>query len=142
MAAKIGFGTALSYSTDGGTTYVPLAGIKSITPPKKKIGDVPIETMDSATVNGNPATDFIPGWVDVGEVDAKIVFNKTTYSTLTGLVGTAGTHFKIIKSDGSGYAFVGYINELGDPTPLKTEMEADVKIKVTGGACVFSTAQS
>src|SRR3954464_15395603 len=111
---KIGAGTSLSYSTNNGTSYTPLASIIGFTPPKLAVAKVPVDAFDSPTFNGLPVEKSIPGWVSPGTYGVKLHYLKTQYGVLQGLVGVDGdtataTKFKVIKSDGSGFTFVGYI---------------------------------
>jgi hypothetical protein len=147
MSVFIGAGSSFSYSTDNGGTYTPLAKITGFTPAKIKVAKVTTDAFDNATFNGLPQETSIPGWVDPGTYAVKLFTDKTVMSTLRGLVGVIGTgstttKFKVIKSDGSGGVFAGYISELGEEIPLKEGMETMLTIEINAGVSSFSTAQS
>lgn len=144
---KIGAGTSLSYSTDNGGTYTPLAKIIGFTPAKLSVAKVPIDSFDNPTFNGLPVEDQIPGWITPGTYGVKLHYLKTQFGVIRGLVGVQGssgttTKFKIIKSDGSGYVFAGYIAELGEEIPMKEAMSCDAMLQITGGVAVFSSTQA
>src|SRR4051794_1861504 len=116
---QIGAGTSLSYSTNNGSSYTALAKIMGFTPAKVSVAKVPTDSFDNATFNGLPVEDSIPGWVSPGTYGVKLHYLKTQFGVLRGLAGVQGTgatttKFKVIKADGSGYVFAGYISELGE----------------------------
>jgi hypothetical protein len=136
---KIGAGTVFKIN---GTI---ITRMMAITPAKVTIAKVPVEAFDNGTLGatGLPVEDSIPGWVSPGTYTVKLYFDKTLWTTILGLRGVAGTSFTLIKSDGSGYSFTGYISEAGDEVPLKEAMTADVTVTINGGTvATYSTAQT
>lgn len=142
MSVNIGFGSALKYSTDGGSTWTTVAKVSAFTPNKVSVAKVAIDAMDNATFNGLPVEDAIAGWVSPGTYGSTMYYQSAGYSAIHALVGIT-YKFKVIKSDGSGYVFGGYIAELGEQIPLKEAMMMDFTIQINGAAVpVFSTSQS
>jgi hypothetical protein len=139
---NIGAGTSFSYSTDGGSTYNVIARITKFTPAKLTVAKVSNDAMDNTLFNGLPVEDQIPGWVSPGTWGATMFFAKTAFATIRGLTGTQ-EKWKVIKSDGSGYTFSGYISEISDEVPLKELLSADITVQINGGSvAVFAASQS
>lgn len=143
MSKKIGFGSALSFCNTFGGTYTNIATITKFTPNKTTVSDVEIDAFDGPTnAAGLPMTDSLPGWVTRGEYAVDFYFDKTQYNTLYGNIG-AQLFYKVIKSDGSGYVFGGYLKELGEEIPLKEAMTASGIIKINGtNTGAFATTQT
>lgn len=143
---KIGAGTTISYATMTGTSissYTNLARVQAFKPAEISVAKVPLDAFDNATFNGNPVEDDHPGWVSPGDWGITLYCATNVLNTLRSLVGVDNTPFKVVKSDGSGYTFTGFIDKLSDPIPLKEYMTIDGSIHVNGGnVATFALVQS
>jgi len=75
------YSAALSYATATNGTYTALADVRAIKPPNIQIGSAEASSLDSA----NAAKEYIPGWLDGGDVGFTFHFDSAQFSTIYGL---------------------------------------------------------
>ncbi len=86
------YGSDLSYSNDGGTTYTVLGEIMLIHPPSPTIDKA------SATVLDSPGAikEFLSSWGELGVVPFGAFFTQAQYNTLLGyLLGGASRYWRV-----------------------------------------------
>jgi hypothetical protein len=140
----IGAGTTLQFGPTGVSPVfgAALGKLTGITPAKTKVAKAAIDTFDAPLVNGLPVEDCIPGWIAPGTWQIKLKSVASILTTLNGIIGTPKT-WKIIKRDGSGYLFQGYIDEIGEEIPLKETIETSFSIQINGGTVsAFSAVEA
>lgn len=109
-------------------TYTPIARIKSIKPPKITAKDIDSTTLESP----DEFDELLPGLANGGELEATLEYEKAKTDTLYALFRIPST-YRIHYSDGSGWTYPGYINEIGDEEIVNGEIVTQtIKIKVTG----------
>lgn len=106
-----------------------------------EVGDTDMAREDIDVTN-NDQTDkyrrFIGGLIDAGEVEARLTFEKSEYTTILALLDDDNQNFQITIPDGSGeignstFVFDGYMNALGTSMPMEDKMSIRVKFKMSG----------
>lgn len=76
------YSAALSYATATNGTFTALADVRSVKPPNIQIGSSETTHLGSA----NAAKEFIPGWIDAGDIGFTLYFDSAQFSTVYGLV--------------------------------------------------------
>jgi hypothetical protein len=144
MSDVLGNGAILSYSIDGGTTYVPFAGVLSIKPAKPTIKKVDNTDLSSTTET------TVPSLPNFGSLDATIKYKPTTTSLILGWF-TAGTLLKfklelndqITPSTGakSKGVYDGYVEAFDPFSEIKTGelVKNDITVAVNGFAFTAAT---
>ncbi len=141
MAKESSFGATLSADYAAGSTYVAVAQIRSIKPPKVENEEIDVTTHDSSGGFRN----FIGVPIkDAGEVELEIVWDPalaTHKNAAGGLLYAAMQNpptvaaWKIVLPDAAGtiWTFPGFVKtfEPGDLT-VDNEMTAKVVIRVSG----------
>ncbi len=133
---RTGEGTTLSYSSDGGTTYIELVNITSIQPPGFSRPAVSTKHLKSASATKRPGK--IP---DYGDVALHVLYKvgEASHTTLLAMATDLVLYkWKIEYFDETGTAagtdvFDGFVTEVG---PDQVEDEAnhgcDVTLAVAG----------
>lgn len=130
MAASSGTagkGTKVSHAAGTTTTYTEFAQIVDPNGPNQGVDDIEITNNDSAA----NTKEYIPGWIEPGEVTFKLKYKKAEANTVRGLVGVAG-NFKITYGDASTEVFPGYIKAYGVESPTAGAIECSCTVKVAG----------
>lgn len=131
-AAIIGKGTTLGYEAyppPGSPAFTAIAEVYDVGFPEVNVTDV--EATNYTSPNGHK--EWIPGWLDGGDLPVKINFFKTVQATIETLVGVKKT-WLITMPDGSTWQFPGYIKKRGGAIPNNDRVTMDVMIKVAGPA--------
>ena len=126
-AAILGKGTTFLTATASAGSYTAIGEMTDIGTPDPTPDDVEVTHFTS----DNSYKEFIPGFVDGGEVSGKFNFLADAVTTIEGYRGTS-RWWKVLLSDGSSYIFPGYLKKLTLGVPLKDKVEASFTIKVTG----------
>lgn len=135
MAATHPFGGRLQRSSNG-SSYTNVATVRSITPPSVKIG-----TSDATHLTStNAFKEKNPGWGDGGDCKFKLIFDKSEYDTLYGLLRS--THYwKVLlpligaEANNTNWVFQGHITEIAVDEFSATSDDpimADVTVDITG----------
>lgn len=123
--AIIGKGTTLGHATTSGGSYTTVSEVIDVNFPEPEAADV--ETSHYTTANG--INEYMPGWVEGGDVEFEVNYNKVEYPLLQAIFKTK-LYWKITLPDASTLIFHGYINKLGGPIPNKDRVTNKIKIKV------------
>lgn len=136
MATTTYLGT-LQYDSGGGS-YVDIGEIVSFDPFVQEVTDVKTSHLAST----NATHEYLPGFIEPGEVAFTLNFAKAAYNTLHGhLQGRATRNYKVRVNDGSGATtgsnsvFLGYVKRLGKAnlsTDSTNPIQATGAIKVSG----------
>jgi hypothetical protein len=122
---QIGKGTQLTTSTTQNGAYTALAGVKDAKDPKRMLERV------ETTQYSDPTIQRAPGWEDDGEVEFKINYTYAQAVAINVLFGVVGQWYKVVKPDGSGWNFQGWIGTRVGDNPIKAVLEDTVTIVVT-----------
>lgn len=134
-AASIGHGSTFAVSTDGGTTYVPLAEVINITPPSDTIDVIDATSMDSA----NATREFILGLNDPGECSLEMNFvpGSTADDKIQDIRDArAVVKCRITFPNAVTWTFDGILTAYEPDIPADDKMTATVTFKVTGSYVV------
>ena len=125
MADK-GYGAKFFWKvTSPATTEVLL--VTAIAPPGIEVEDIDVSVMQST----DQWREFISGWKVGGEAGVTIQYTKAETAAL--FAQAAIENFFIIEfSDGSEWAFKGYINNFGDELDIDGIVSTALTIKITG----------
>lgn len=129
--AQIGYGSAFGIDLAGGTNYVDLAEVFSITPPNDSLDIVDVTHMGSP----NRTREFITGLNDPGTCSFEMNFVPGSASDdLIQAVKSAGTVVACRITFGSGaiWTFDGLLTGYAPAVPNEDKMTATVTFKVTG----------
>ena len=126
-----GFGTSISYSTDGGTTFTTLGCVyDAIKPYDTSVEDIDTTCHDSP----NHTRTFIPGLIDEGSAEFSVRREpgSTQDSALRALLRQT-LDWQIEYPNGATDAFEGYISKLGSEVPMGDGTIAqNISIKISG----------
>lgn len=126
MSAVVGAGTVLQLSIS--SVFTSQANITSLSGPNMSVHDIDSTILASP----NLFKEFIAGFVDGGEVTVGARFLNTLMNTLYTNIRVMNS-WKIIFSQGSVWAFSGYIKALnGGEVPLEDDITVPFTIKITG----------
>lgn len=133
MAKTIGYGTSLSYSTNGTTsTLVKIAQVRSISGPDYSADNPECTTLDSTS----RVREFAAGLIDPGELTFEIIYDAsdTTHKALVDLMSKqVKSLFEVVyPTTTQDENFVGFVSGLGIERPLDDVITASVSIKITG----------
>lgn len=131
--ADIGYTTAVGYGDTQGGSYSDIANIVEATLPDVEIKDVDFTNMQSASY----FMEFIPGMGNAGEIEVKLLFEKTQQDTLYSLVRVTKwwrINFPLASGETtpSNWKCQGYLKGLKNLNPLDDKMELTCKMKLTG----------
>lgn len=107
------YGTALAYSSDD-SSYTTMSDVVSLKPPDTAVGESETTVINSASA----AKEFVPSWVESGELSLTIRFHKTQFAALYGLI-RAVRYWRITfpliagESTGSILKGQGFIKSIG-----------------------------
>jgi len=128
MSKQIGAGTTISGSVTGSIGQI----IDSVSGPNASLEDIETTDMDVT----NSARTYIPGLIDNGQIDITVVYDGSASGTAnalnTAFIGRTAETWTITYPDTSTRSFSGYINSLGQETPLKTQITQSLSIKISG----------
>lgn len=125
-----GQGTSFERSTDGGTTYVPLANVYNISGPGMSRDIIEITTYDS-----NGYRDKIGGLRDGGQVTFTMNFTRAAYQLMKDDYDTdLPVNYQIVlpDTDGTTLPFLGLVTELPMTIPEGDRITADITIEISG----------
>jgi hypothetical protein len=127
MAQKA-YGATLEYSDTLTGTYVAIARIKTIKPPKVTAKDIDTTVLDSE----DEYEEKIPGLASTGDLECDIEYEKTKTADLYELFRLPKA-FQIHYADDSGWRGMGYLSEIGDQDVENGKVVmTSVKISITG----------
>jgi hypothetical protein len=134
--AIIGKGTTIGYAADGTTagSFTLLAEIKDVGAPKVTIAEA--EATHYTSPNG--AEEFIPGWLNGGEVDIKGNYINSDRTVIEGMLQVMKWWQIILPKQGSevtaggNWMCRGFIKALGADIPLKEAIQTHFSVKFTG----------
>jgi len=113
--ATVGYGSTLAFSTDD-TTYTPIAQTVDLNGPEPEIGDVKVTNNDSE----NATHEHLPGLIEPGENEFKVVYAKAACNTLYTMFGTRTVYWwKETYPDGAFWKFKGYMKKFGTEAPTE-----------------------
>ncbi len=127
----IGFGTGVGYADTENGSYTFIAELTDVTPPTIEVNDVDVTNHGLVDL----FRDFTPGLGNAGEVEFKLLFDKTAEALLYSLIRTSKfwkvqLPLDVGESTASNWKCLGYIKSLGTMTPLDDKMECSCKIKL------------
>lgn len=130
-AGEIGFGTAVGYGDTEGGSFTDVAEMTDVTMPSIEVNDVDV-THHGLT---EKFRDFTPGLGTAGEIEFKILFDKTEQAALYALIRTTKwwrVNFPLAEgeSTASNWKAQGYLKSIQNMNPLDDKMEATMKIKL------------
>lgn len=138
----IGYNSTYEISTDGGSTWVEVDEIGSITPPSFTTDSVDATHMKSP----NRTREFVPGLIDPGDASFTINWIPGSASdVLLKALQVNGTTFGARETYPNGVTstYTGLVQQLSAAVPLDDKMTMDVTIKVasavTAGTSVAPT---
>jgi predicted secreted protein len=130
-AARIGYGSLVEISTNGGDTWTEIAEVSGLTPPGFSIDTVDATHMQSP----NRTREYIAGINDSGETSFTVNWLPGSASdvALRG-VAVGFTTFMIRETfpNGAYWVVTGILTGYQPAAPLDDKMTAEVTIKVTG----------
>lgn len=134
MSTVAGFGTIIEHSADG-TTFVAVADLTDIKPPKKSASKVKTTTHSTPD---NTHT-YRSGLSEPGDLELKAKYSKTAYAAIDALYKVTST-WRITYTDGSKLVGMGYVSDVDAPSaPMDDDSEFSFKI-VNTGKWVFTAA--
>jgi hypothetical protein len=122
----IGAGTRLEFSDTDGTGYTAVGTLRSVGMPKVSVNKVERKNHDMADLT----TQYLPGWLDPGEIDGEIEYDGTQCSTLYAIVGVE-KYWQITLPDGGEWSFAGFISEFDGESPIDGLMTTKIKLQPT-----------
>jgi hypothetical protein len=135
MAGKKGFGTVLSYSTDGvlgtGTTFVTLANVTKIKPFAAKADVIDVSAMDSPS----NTREKISGMLDAGLLQFDLNYDDKNAGHKFLLTNLGVTITWKVTGPGASPAsivFAGFVKDLGPDYPFDNKLSASPVIEITG----------
>ena len=116
--STLGFGSKISYSSNAGATWVPVAQSEDLNSPEVETGKVKITNNDSP----NTSQEYAPGILDPSGIDFQWIYTAAQQAALYTLQ-TARTVvlWKEIFPDGSGWTWSGWITKIHDETKVENE---------------------
>lgn len=131
MAGKKGFAGVFSYSSDSGSTYVPVANVTKIRPFAAKADSIDISAMDSAS----GYREKIAGMLDAGQASVDLNYDDkgTTHKFLLTNLGVQ-LMFKVTfpGSSPTTAVWTGFINGVGPEIPFDNKMTATISVEISG----------
>jgi hypothetical protein len=134
-AAIIGAGTTFEVSTDGGSTYVRLAEINSITPPSDNLDIIDATNMDSP----NRTREYITGFNDPGECSLEMNFipgSAGDQKIIQVRDGRVAVYCRLTYPNAVVWTFLGILTSYVPSIAPDGKMSATVTFKVTGSYTV------
>lgn len=141
MTASPGFGAALSWDPDGGTSYTAIGQVQDITYPTITRGDIEIVHHD-LTANYK---EYLPGLVDPGTLGFTVVWDPANANHVqgvgTGIIGdfeqdgcTLPTIQLVLDSCAGTATWTGegYVNAFTLNAPTEDALTADISFKLSG----------
>lgn len=132
-----GFGIIFEYTTDGGTTWVPVGEIEDATP--LSISKDTYETTHHGTSNGHKT--FEGGLVDFGEASIVVQYDPTDteHTLLRNRAATAHEtaedyRFTFADTGATVESFSAICTGFEPSTPIDNKITATVSFKASGGA--------
>jgi predicted secreted protein len=130
MAGIDAFGTIWSISTDGGTTFIPVAEVTKI-----DVLDVKADTTDVSS-HDSPGQwrEFIGGMKDAGSLSFDVNYDPAAHGTIFSNIGGDPIKQKITLPDAGAavVAFDAIITGMKAQAPFDDKLAATVTIKVSG----------
>ena len=130
---RIGHGTILERSTDGGTNYDPIASLSEIGELGGDVDDVDVTTLDTP----EPVRAYVRGLAEPGELGivgvwtadpSQFALHEAVFAGLTD-----PEYFRVTLPGGRGEAeFRGYIGGFRINPQLEDRIEFTARIKITG----------
>lgn len=133
--AKIGYGSKLAISTNGGGLYTDLAEIFNITPPSSTFDMVDATHMQSP----NSDREFIIGLNDPGEASFEMNFVPGSASDVlirSVKAARAAVLCRVTFPNGATWTFTGLLMTYEPAVPNEDKMTATVTFKVSGSTTV------
>lgn len=140
MAAQremLGLGSTLSFDTNATTgtditvaytgTYTAVSSLLTLSIPEIAYDDVEVTKLSHT----DKAMRFKAGMYNAGEISATAQYFDTEDTTLQGLKGLTAW-YKLTFPDGSGSIFQGYLKTLGGKVEMKSVIERNITIKLSG----------
>ena len=128
------FGTVLSFSTDGGTVYNPVANVTEV-----GVLDVSVDTLETTT-HGSAGQwrTFVSGLKDGGELRMSINYDPTTHNEIYSEIGQDDTKFRVSLPDtgAATVSFDGVITGWSSSAPMDDLLTAEITIKVSGAPVI------
>ena len=138
MTKQIGAGTSISGNVTGAIGQIE----DTIGGPNASLED--IETTDMDVDDAGYAKTFIPGLIDNGQIDITVSYDGSASGTANALDvafrGRTAETWTITYPDTSTRQFSGYINALGQETPLGTKIMQSLSIKISGAVTFTDVA--
>lgn len=134
-AAIIGAGTTFEVSTDGGSTYVRLAEINSITPPSDNLDIIDATSMDSP----NRTREYITGFNDPGECTLEMNFipgSTSDQKIIQIRDANVAVYCRIVYPNLVTWTFLARLQSYVPSISADGKMSATVTFKVTGSYAV------
>lgn len=138
--ARVGFGSTVEISTDGGSNWTAIAEVYGLTPPAATVSN-PVATHMSSP---NNAAERIPGKIiDYGQTTFSInwIPGSAADVAIRGLV-TGGTTFSVRETfpNGVQWSVTGLLASMTPATPIDDRMTCDVTIDITGALTTGSAS--
>lgn len=127
MPATKGHSTTLGYSAIPPTTYTLVAKVIDIKPPAPDGEEIDVSTMESL----EQWAETTAGWIDAGEIEATIQYEKAQQATLVGLLRQDKT-WKLTFSDNSTWICQGFLKSTGSEVERKGIVTTTVTIRLSG----------
>lgn len=132
MSGKKGFGAIFEYSTDGGTTWIPIAQITKIRPYAAKADVIDVSSHDSAS----GYREKLAGLLEVGQAQLDLNYDEknTGHAWLLTNLGVA-SNFRVTFYAASApkhAAFAGFVAGLTPELPHDNKQTATATIEITG----------
>ena len=131
MASTAIAGVGTKFKRWGGSTWVEIAEINSITGPSMSRDTIDVTSLDST----GGYREFITGFRNAGTVVLAMNFTRETYETmLNDFESNTIQNYQIVLPDveNTGLDFEGLVSELPLTIPADDKVTADVTIQVTG----------
>jgi hypothetical protein len=131
MTFEVGNNTTVAATT----TFTNYATIMSVTPPSPKVHEIKTTAHDTTSA----AQTYTAGLIEPGEAKFTVQYDKTQSAAIYALL-RAPKGFKIgypdhsgtVVTDGSGFTFNGFVQEIGAESPIDDLCTNEVTVKVSG----------
>lgn len=126
-------GSTIGYadsSTSGSPTLI--TSVVGLDLPEISTEDIDVSTLDSANLK------YHAGDIEPGEASASIIYDKTQYGTLYGLIGTT-KWWTFTMPDSGVKKCEGYIKGLKITPDRKNGVTVDISFKLSGAATFTAT---
>jgi hypothetical protein len=129
--ANIGKGSVLAYTDISPGAYTTVTGMINSNFPTLTI------SKHDVTTSADTSRQRIQGWKDADDPSFTLLYDKTNYNTIQGLLGTSKT-WRITLPDSSTAVFTGFISSIGMPVIHDDALVYTISISLLAAAVTFT----